>query len=89
MDDCGIGVRLPSESKISLFPTNRLLVIESFVFNGQQRPMLPGIKRLEIEAVHIRLLQSLEMRGVIPSLHHSRREQEEIYHVETVVQCYV
>jgi hypothetical protein len=85
MDDCGMGVRLSSESKIFFFPTNRLLVIESFVFNGQQRPILPGIKRLEIEAVHIRLLQSLEMRGVIPSLYHSRREQGEIYPVENVV----
>jgi len=49
---------------------------------------LPGIKRLEIEAVRIRLLQGLEMHGVILSLHHSRREKGEIYHVETAVHCY-
>jgi hypothetical protein len=42
-----------------------------------------------MEAVRNRIQQSVEMRGVVPSLHHLPCEQGKIYHVETVVRCYV
>jgi hypothetical protein len=54
VDDCGIGVRFPSEPKIFLFLKKTPLSPWS-----PPIPLIPGIRRLEIEAVHIRLLQCL------------------------------